>query len=142
MAFRAGTPNGIRMDPASGLVFSPAHFSWMDTNYPAGTPRQGYPIEIQALWYAALGFWAGSTGRNSRINWHQLARQVQASILNLFWQNNLGFLSDCLHAAAGQSASAATPDDALRPNQLLAITLGAVRDKNSAAAFLHPAKRS
>jgi starch synthase (maltosyl-transferring) len=28
----------------------------MDTNYPAGTPRQGYPIEIQALWWAALDY--------------------------------------------------------------------------------------
>ncbi|MBQ6596806.1 MAG: glycogen debranching enzyme N-terminal domain-containing protein, partial [Lentisphaeria bacterium] len=52
----AGTPNGIRVDPESQLVFSPAHFSWMDTNYPAGTPRQGYPVEIQALWFAALNF--------------------------------------------------------------------------------------
>jgi hypothetical protein len=48
-----GTANGIRMDSESGLVFSPAHFSWMDTDHPAGTPREGYPIEIQALWYAA-----------------------------------------------------------------------------------------
>jgi starch synthase (maltosyl-transferring) len=51
-----GTDNGIRMDPESGLIFSPSHFTWMDTNYPAGTPRQGYPIEIQALWFAALSF--------------------------------------------------------------------------------------
>ena len=50
----AGTPNDINMDPESGLIFSPAHFTWMDTNHPAGTPRQGYPIEIQALWHAAL----------------------------------------------------------------------------------------
>src|SRR5205807_9279177 len=42
-----GTPNGIRMDPASGLIWSPSHFTWMDTNYPAGTPREGYPVEIQ-----------------------------------------------------------------------------------------------
>ena len=49
----AGTPNGIKTDPASGLVFSPPHFTWMDTNYPAGTPREGYPVEIQALWFAA-----------------------------------------------------------------------------------------
>ena len=49
-----GTPNGIRMDPTSGLVWSPSHFTWMDTNYPAGTPREGYPIEIQALWIRLL----------------------------------------------------------------------------------------
>ncbi|MDE0839534.1 MAG: glycogen debranching enzyme N-terminal domain-containing protein, partial [Kiritimatiellae bacterium] len=49
-----GTSNGIFMDSESGLIFSPSHFTWMDTNYPAGTPREGYPIEIQALWYASL----------------------------------------------------------------------------------------
>ena len=52
--YLTGTPNGIRVDPDSGLVFSPSHFTWMDTNHPAGTPRQGYPVEIQALWCAAL----------------------------------------------------------------------------------------
>jgi len=128
--FRDGTPNGIKMDPASGLIFSPLHFTWMDTNHPAGTPRQGYPIEIQALWYAALGLLGRIDRPEIRDQWHRLARQVQSSIMNLFWQNNLGFLSDCRHAAAGQSALEATPDDALRPNQLLAITLGAVSDKN------------
>ncbi|MBE6357384.1 MAG: glycogen debranching protein, partial [Lentisphaerae bacterium] len=38
--YRQGTPNGIYMDQQSGLIFSPSHFSWMDTNYPAGTPRE------------------------------------------------------------------------------------------------------
>ena len=54
--YLAGTPNGIKADRSSGLIYSPSHFTWMDTNYPAGTPRQGYPIEIQSLWYAALKF--------------------------------------------------------------------------------------
>jgi hypothetical protein len=67
----SGTFNGIVMDQESGLLFSPAHFTWMDTNHPAGTPREGYPIP------------------------------------------------------AGQ----ANPDDALRPNQLFAVTLGVVTDK-------------
>ena len=49
-----GTPNGIRVDASTGLVWSPSHFTWMDTNYPAGTPREGYPIEIQALWIRLL----------------------------------------------------------------------------------------
>ena len=51
-----GTPNGIKMDPESALVWSPSHFTWMDTNYPACTPREGYPVEIQALWISALRF--------------------------------------------------------------------------------------
>lgn len=124
----AGTPNGIKMDPETGLVFSPVHFTWMDTNHPAGTPRQGYPIEIQALWYAALRLLSRIDQVDQQQRWQQLSRTVQSSITNLFWHNNRGYLSDCLHSTAGQSALEAIPDDALRPNQLLAITLKAVND--------------
>ena len=52
--YSSGTPNGIRMDADSALIWSPGHFTWMDTNYPAGTPREGYPVEIQALWIRLL----------------------------------------------------------------------------------------
>ena len=124
----AGTPNGIKLDPATGLVFSPVHFSWMDTNYPAGTPRQGYPIEIQALWVAALRLLGRVDRAENQDQWHHWSLKARSSIVELFWQNSLGYLADCRHAAAGQSALEATADDALRPNQLLAITLGAVAD--------------
>ncbi|UCD81469.1 MAG: glycogen debranching enzyme N-terminal domain-containing protein, partial [Desulfobacterales bacterium] len=131
-----GTPNGIQMDPSTGLVFSPAHFTWMDTNFPAGTPRQGYPIEIQALWFAALRSLARVDRIEKRDNWHQISRQVRNSIATLFRQKNRDYLSDCLHASTGQSALEATADDALRPNQLLAITLGAVPDKDTCRRIL------
>ncbi len=52
--YAKGTPNGIRMDADSALIWSPSHFTWMDTNYPAGTPREGYPVEIQVLWIRLL----------------------------------------------------------------------------------------
>jgi predicted glycogen debranching enzyme len=122
------TPNGIAMDPASGLIFSPSHYTWMDTNHPAGSPRQGYPIEIQALWFRTLTLLSKiDTGENAA-KWRELATQVKAAIVKFFRVDNMGYLSDCLHALPGQPADAATPDDALRPNQLLAITLGAVDD--------------
>lgn len=76
----AGTPNGIAVDPESMLVFSPSHFTWMDTNYPAGTPRQGYPIEIQALWFAALRFLAEAVGGAAGEEWRKRSVQVAASI--------------------------------------------------------------
>ncbi len=135
-ALIAGTPNGIVMDPDSGLLFSPAHFSWMDTNHPAGSPRQGYPIEIQALWFAALKYLASIDARG-RSRWETLAARVAESIARLFWQPDTGYLVDCRHAAPGQSARAAQPDDALRPNQLLAITLGAVSDPVVMRSVLH-----
>ncbi len=127
-AYMAGTPNGIRMDPESGLIFSPAHFSWMDTNHPAGTPREGYPIEIQALWHHALTFLGEIDLSKNRRNWKKWSQKVQASILELFVLEKQGYLSDCLHVATKVPAHRAEADDALRPNQLLAVTLGAVTD--------------
>jgi len=132
----AGTPNGIRMDPESGLIFSPAHFTWMDTNHPAGTPREGYPIEIQALWFAALSFLARIDAGNNIKDWAKIAEQVQTSILDLFYLKKKGYLSDCLHARADLPAYMAEPDDALRPNQLLTVTLRAVTDTSVSRKIL------
>jgi starch synthase (maltosyl-transferring) len=131
--YLSGTANGIRVDAETGLVFSPSHFTWMDTNYPAATPREGYPIEIQALWHAALVFLHQADPDGP---WDDLAGKVAKSIVDLFWDEPRGFLSDCLHAAPGQSAVDATPDDHLRSNQLFAITLGAVSDRNLCRAIL------
>lgn len=127
-AYRSGTAAGVVMDPASGLIYSPSHFTWMDTNFPAGTPRAGYAVEIQALWYSALRFLAQIDHRDVAINWNSIADKVQASLLRLFWLEDQGYLSDCLHAPQGEAARNATADDALRPNQLWAIALKAVSE--------------
>lgn len=127
-----GTKNGIKMDSESGLVFSPSHFTWMDTNYPAGTPRTGYPIEIQALWYATLKFAAEISG-NSK--YQELSRKVKQSIARYYTINN-EYLADCLNAEPGQKPGDSQVDDALRPNQLLAITLGAIDDRKLSADIL------
>jgi predicted glycogen debranching enzyme len=129
-----GTSNGIKVDPESSLVFSPPHFTWMDTNYPAGTPREGYPIEIQALWYSALKFLA-SIEKNKK--WTTLAKKVKSSISKYFIFKEIGknglltgrrWLSDCLHCSPMKPAATSIADDHIRPNQLFAITLGAVTD--------------
>ncbi len=117
-----GTPNGIKADPESMLLYSPPHFTWMDTNYPAGTPREGYPVEIQALWFAALDFLAELTKEE---RWNILAQKVRSSFLKYFPLKN-GYLSDCLHASANTPASASVADDHLRCNQLYAVTLGII----------------
>ena len=123
--YRSGTPNGIRMDDESGLIFSPSHFTWMDTNHPAGTPREGYPVEIQALWYAGLSFLAEC---DSGGDWGALAAKVRASTIQRFARvDGLGF-ADCLHTTGFHPAADAAADDAVRSNQLKAITLGLVDD--------------
>ena len=131
-----GTPNGIAMDAASGLLFSPSHFTWMDTNHPAGTPRQGYPIEIQALWVAALDYLGRVDAPNRRRRWRRIAEQARQSIAALFFDDRRAYLSDCLHAAPGTPAGQATADDHLRPNQLFALTLGTLTDQRMAASIL------
>lgn len=121
--YRSGTPNGIAMDPKTGLIFSPGHYTWMDTNFPAGSPREGYPIEIQALWFAALRFMSKITSNHE---FAELAKQVKNSVQQLFYLHELKRMSDCLHAKPGISALEAVADDACRCNQLFAITLGLV----------------
>jgi len=133
-SYLSGTANGIKTDPESGLVFSPMHFSWMDTNFPAGTPRQGYPIEIQGLWFAALEFL--SRIDNTGADWEKTALQVRDALPALFYLNEQGYLSDCLHAETGQAAEKAAQDDALRPNQLFALTMGAVSNPRTCRNIL------
>ena len=122
--YRAGTPNGIRVDQETQLVFSPPHFTWMDTNYPAGTPREGYPIEIQAMWTALLEITGDHAG----------AEKVRRSLDRFFYLPELGRFSDCLHGRG--SAADAVADDHIRPNQLLAVTLGAITDPDRKQAVI------
>ncbi|MDJ0783619.1 MAG: amylo-alpha-1,6-glucosidase [Desulfosarcinaceae bacterium] len=136
-----GTANGVVMDPGSGLLFSPSHFTWMDTNYPAGSPREGYPIEIQALWYAALAFLAEALPAPAADHWRERAAAVKRAIGQFYFDAQCGYLIDCLHAPPGTPAAQAEADTALRPNQLLALTLGAVEDPHIFEAALRACQR-
>ena len=84
-----GTPNGIRVDRDSSLVWSPSHFTWMDTNFPACTPRAGYAVEVQALWISALDF----LGRS------ETAAKARSSVERYF-KSPRGY-ADCLDAPNG-----------------------------------------
>ncbi|HTL19013.1 MAG TPA: amylo-alpha-1,6-glucosidase, partial [Patescibacteria group bacterium] len=121
-----GTPNGIRMDPSSALVWSPSHFTWMDTNYPACTPREGYPIEIQALWIRLLRQLATLSGPKAGARWKNLAEQAMASLDKFFWREEKGYYADTLRAPGRRPAHEAVVDDALRSNCLFTVSLGLV----------------
>lgn len=135
-ALTSGTDNGIRVDPDSGLVYSPSHYTWMDTDHPPGTPRQGYPVEIQALWHRALEVLARIDAPGRRKGWKTLAGRVSASIRSHFFLEDTGYLADCLCAGPGVPAADAEPDDALRCNQLLAVSLGAVTEPDTVRRVL------
>jgi len=124
--YARGTPNGIRMDPETALIWSPSHFTWMDTNYPAGTPREGYPVEIQALWIRLLRLLARIDSNNGLSRWRDLANQAVASLDSLFWIEEKGWFADVLLAQSGTGARRAIVSDALRNNCLYLVSLGLV----------------
>jgi predicted glycogen debranching enzyme len=113
-----GTPNGIKVDERSSLVWAPSHFTWMDTNYPACTARNGYPVEIQALWISALRF----------VGYGDLAEKALSSVQKLM-KSDLGY-GDCIDAPNGESAFDGILDKSVRPNQLFLVSLGIVSDES------------
>jgi predicted glycogen debranching enzyme len=124
LGYSRGTPNGIRMDAASGLIWSPAHFTWMDTDYPACTPRQGYPVEIQVLWIRLLRQVHKLGLKPAGEPWDALANRAEESLRKFFWLEDKGYIADLLIANPGQAAGEAVVDQALRSNYLLAIAFG------------------
>lgn len=131
IGYRDGTPNGIHMDRESGLIWSPSHFTWMDTNYPAGTPREGYPVEIQVLWIRLLQQLAQIEDPVAAKEWQALSERALASFHQYFWIEERGYLADLLIAPAGTPAAAAEVDTALRSNNLFAISLGLIKGEKA-----------
>lgn len=126
VGYLRGTSNGIRVDNTSGLVWSPSHFTWMDTNYPAGTPREGFPIEIQVLWVRLLRQLKKLRVQPESEPWSELAQRAEQSLLRFFWLEDRGYFADLLIADRGESASNAVVDNSLRSNCLLAVAFGLV----------------
>jgi starch synthase (maltosyl-transferring) len=124
--YARGTPNGIKMDSDSALIWSPGHFTWMDTNFPAGTPREGYPVEIQVLWIRLLRQLEKISAPAEQKKWRDLAEHATASFEKLFWLEDKRYFADVLLAKKNVIAHDATPDDALRSNCLFAVSLGLI----------------
>jgi predicted glycogen debranching enzyme len=114
------------MDSDSALIWSPAHFTWMDTNYPAATAREGYPVEIQALWIRLLRQLEKISNSAEQKKWRGLAEHATASFEKLFWLEDKGWFADALLAKPNVIARDAIASDALRSNCLFAVSLGLI----------------
>jgi glycogen debranching enzyme len=81
------------------------------------TPRTGKAVEINALWYNALRAMAGFARQLGQPGeaWAALAERVRASF-ERFWNEAAGYCRDVVDGPDG-------PDDALRPNQIFAVSL-------------------
>lgn len=122
-AYQQGTRFGIGVAP-DGLLNAQAPgraLTWMDAVVDGApvTPRSGKPVEINALWHAALKSaarlerLAGETARARELEseaWH-VARRFNES----FWFADKEYLYDVL----GEDG----PDASIRPNQIFAVAL-------------------
>ena len=120
-----GTRYHIHWDPQDGLIYAGepgVQLTWMDAKVGdwVVTPRQGKPVEINALWYNALVLmqaFAEYLGRSSQ-GYADLAALTRQGFQK-FWNPDLGYCLDVLESPSAPQGQ----DTALRPNQLLGITL-------------------
>ena len=103
-------------------IFSPVHFTWMDTNHPAGTKREGYPIEIHVMDSAVSQ--AGKLDPGER--WKLMLGQAQESLAKFYWCENRNWQLIAFSCLWRQSAAQAKVDGNLRCNLLIAVSLGVV----------------
>jgi predicted glycogen debranching enzyme len=118
-----GTRYGIRVDH-DGLLLAGEpglQLTWMDAKIGdwVVTPRQGKPVEIQALWYNALRVMEDMAQRlddvTGNAHYRELAERAQSNFARLFWNSAEGCLYDVVNGDA--------LDASIRPNQILAVSL-------------------
>ncbi|MEY5047306.1 MAG: hypothetical protein RLZZ175_665 [Bacteroidota bacterium] len=114
-----GTRYGIK-EQADGLLFAGedgVQLTWMDAkiNDWVVTPRIGKPVEINALWYNALKVMELYAPEKDKAKYEAKASFTLDSFRTKFWSKSDGYLFDVITDEAN--------DNALRPNQLFALSL-------------------
>jgi len=122
-SFRNGTDFNVRMHH-SGLLWQgePGKaLTWMDAvvgGKPV-TPRMGFAVEINALWYNAILFSLTAAkianDRKFIFDWIAIPELIRGSFIEHFWDPSKGYLADCINEN-GQ-------DWSMRPNQVFATSL-------------------
>ena len=117
-----GTRYGIGVDEADGLLRAGVpgvQLTWMDAKVGDRviTPRIGKPVEINALWFAALktiATFAEHCEQDPQL-YERAAARVRESF-SRFWNDERGCCFDVLDGPQGD-------DPSIRPNQLFAVAL-------------------
>ena len=121
--FVSGTRYNIHVD-CDGLLYAGepgVQLTWMDAKVGdwVVTPRQGKPVEVNALWYNALCVMRNLADRYGEsglsAEYAGLAERTAARFAEAFWNSDAGCLYDCL--------TDEEPDAAIRPNQIFALSL-------------------
>ncbi len=119
--FMAGTHFDVFMAP-EGLLHAGnrnTQLTWMDANSRGQpvTPRYGFAVELNALWYNALMFCETlAKSFNEELPWQaDLTERLKAAFVSTFWLEGPGYLADTF--AEG------ILNEAIRPNQVFAVSL-------------------
>ncbi len=119
--FMAGTHYEVYMTPEGLLHAGNRHtqLTWMDaTSYGQPvTPRHGFAVELNALWYNALMFCeAIAKNFGEKVPWpSDLTKRLKAAFISTFWLEKAGYLAD--------SFADGVLNDSIRPNQIFAVSL-------------------
>ena len=118
---RRGTRYNIHLD-SDGLIYAGekgVQLTWMDAKVDdwVVTPRIGKPIEVNALWYNALIIMSQFAGylNKSQTEYIEMADKTRKGF-GRFWNQDKQYCYDVLDTPDGN-------DDALRPNQIFAVSL-------------------
>lgn len=137
-----GTRYSIRVEE-NGLLHSgtaETQLTWMDASSGEKciTPRNGYAVEIQALWYnalrivEALAVRFGATAAQQRFA--NMAALAYDSFNRIFWNERAGCLYDVIDGSER--------DGSIRPNQVFAISLPhSILEPEKAAGVLEVVER-
>jgi predicted glycogen debranching enzyme len=123
-AYKNGTSFNIHMRD-NGLIYADApgkSLTWMDAvvhGVPV-TPRRGYAVEINALWYNAVCFsleMAGTENDRKFIKeYEKLPERIKKSFIDLFWDEKSGYLADYINDEEGKNTF-------VRPNMVIAVSM-------------------
>ena len=121
--FRNGLPYNIKMHD-NGLIWQGIEgkaLTWMDAvvNGLPVTPRTGYAVEINLLWYNAVCWYMDLAKENGEpkeaLEWEGIPEKAAASFIEHFWSAEKGYLADCTNGVE--------QDWAIRPNQIFGTSL-------------------
>ncbi|MCK4663143.1 MAG: glycogen debranching enzyme family protein [Bacteroidales bacterium] len=122
-SYKEGTDFNIKMHDNS-LIWAGIDgeaITWMDAyiNEKPVTPRIGYTVEINALWYNAVVFCLELAEKNNDVKfvkeWNKLPELISQSFIKTFWDKEKGYLADFVDDSS-------TNWD-VRPNQMFAVSL-------------------
>ena len=100
-AYRSGFYEDIRLhDNGRVWAWADRPLPWMGTivDGQALTPRRGYPVELQALWYNAVSYTlavAKKQGDKEFVKeWKDIPEKTKKSFIEKFWLEEEGYLAD------------------------------------------------